>query len=189
MAIEYEATFANVEKKEIKNKLKKLGAKLIKPEFLMRRVTFNLPSNERGKWVRVRDEWDKVTMSLKAIEGKGIESQKEIYLEINNFSEGEKFLTEIGCLRKAYQENKREIWKIGEVEICIDEWPFLEPFVEIEGKSEDSVKDIADKMGFDYAKAIFSSVDELYTAKYGVSEDQVVNKTPMITFGGDNPFL
>ena len=189
MAIEYEATFSNINKEIIRKKLKKIGGKLVKPETSMKRFAFNLPSNERGKWLRVRDEGDKITMSFKAIEGKGIESQKEVELVIDNFEHGVNFLKSIGCHEKAYQESKREIWEIDNTYIMIDEWPFLEPLVEIEGSDEKSVKSVAEKLGFDYSKAIFSSVDELYTEKYGVSEDVVVNKTPRIAFGDENPFV
>lgn len=189
MPIEYEATFSNINKEAIRKKLRKLNAKLIKKESLMKRTVFNLPSNERGKWLRVRDEGDKITMSYKSIEGKGIESQKEICLNIDNFNSAVLFLESLGCHKKAYQETKREIWEIDDVEICIDEWPFLEPFVEIEGKNEGAVKKIALKLGFNYSKAIFSSVDEQYMAKYSISEDQVVNKTPEIKFDMKNPFV
>ena len=80
MKTEYEATFLNIDKNEIQERLRKLGAKLIKPEFLQKRVTFNLPSGHeiRGAWIRVRDEADKVTMSLKIVDGDKIENQKEI---------------------------------------------------------------------------------------------------------------
>lgn len=189
METEYEATFSNIDKNIVRNKLKSIGAILIRKEFLMKRVTFNLPSNEKGKWLRVRDEDGKVTMSMKAIIGDGIESQKEIYLEVNDFKSAESLLVSIGCHKKAYQENKRELWNLGDVEIAIDEWPFLEPFVEIEGPNEQQVVKVSELLGFDYSKAIFSSTDEQYTAKYGVSEDKVVNYTPRIAFGDENPFI
>ena len=65
MKIEYEATFFPVEKEEIRNKLKSLGAELVKPEFLQQRVVFYLPKGHgvEGGWLRVRDEGDKVTAS------------------------------------------------------------------------------------------------------------------------------
>ena len=56
MDIEYEATFVNINKDEIRKRLKDSGAKLIKPEFLQKRVNFNpskyLPtrSNEKLKF-------------------------------------------------------------------------------------------------------------------------------------------
>lgn len=191
MNIEYEATFQDINKDEIRKKLKKIGAKLIKPEFLQERVTFNLPSGHeiKGGWLRVRNEGDKITMSLKIIDGDKIENQKEIMLKVDNFKEAENMLSMIGCKKKAYQESKRELWVIDGTEVTIDEWPFLEPYVEIEGKSEEAVKEVSKKLGFDYKKALFCSVDTLYSKKYLVSEEFVCNEVSEIKFKGKNPFI
>ena len=40
MNIEYEATFTGINKDDIRTRLKNIGANLIKPEFLMKRVVF-----------------------------------------------------------------------------------------------------------------------------------------------------
>ena len=190
MYTEYEAKFPNIDKDKIRKTLKKAGAKLIKPEFLQRRVVFNLPKGPDGKsWLRIRDEVDKITMSLKEAKGNKIEDQKEIMLIIDSFDKGVEFLKKIGCREKAYQENKREIWQLDGVEICIDEWPFLEPFVEIEGNSEEKVKSVAEKLGFDYSKARFGSTDILVMEKYGLSSETINNKIPKLTFDMENPYL
>lgn len=191
MDIEYEATFTNIEKTEIREKLQKLGANLVKKEIMMKRSVFLLPNEDSssGKWLRVRDEGNEITLSLKNIEGEGkIEDQKEICLTINNQKDAEALLETIGCTRKAYQENLRECWELEGVEICIDEWPHLEPFVEVEGKSEEDVKRISEKLGFNWQNAIFDSVDYLYNKKYGVSREDVCDRTPQITFD-ENPFI
>lgn len=191
MNIEYEATFTNINKDEIRGKLKEAGAKLVRPEFTQRRVTFNLPKghDNRNAWLRVRDEGDKITLSLKAVDGEKIENQKEICLQVDNFEEAEKLLVEIGCVKKSYQVTKREIWNLDEVEIMIDEWPFLEPLLEIEGKNEKDVKEASQKLGFDYSKAKFCAVGTLYAEKYNLPEGIINNKTPLITFDTENPFL
>jgi len=191
MKTEYEATFTNIKKEEMRYILKKSGATLIKKEFLQKRITFNPPSNLNLKkaWLRIRDEQDKITLSFKQVLGNKIEDQKEICLKINNFEEAELLLTTLGCKKKAYQENKREIWKLEDCEITIDEWPFLEPFLEIEGPSEKSVKIISKKLGFNYEKAIFGSIDLLYSKKYNISKDIVCNQTPKIVFNMKNPFM
>ena len=191
MDIEYEATFKNINKNEIRKLLKKVGARLIKPEFMQKRVVFHLPKGHeiKGGWLRVRDEADKITMSLKVIDGNKIKDQKEICLTVNNFEEAENFLVLIGCEKKAYQENKRELWKLNNVEIMIDEWPFLEPFIEVEGKSEKTVRQVCKKLGLNYSEAIFSSTDVLIQQKYGISLDRINNKTPKIIFNMKNPFL
>lgn len=94
----------------------------------------------------------------------------------------------LGCKKKAYQETKREIWAIDKVDIMMDEWPFLKPFVEIEGYNEESVKAVAQKLGFDYSDARFCSVDTIYAEKYNISKYQINNKTPKIVFDMENPF-
>jgi len=172
MEIEYEATFSNIDKEEMREKLKDIGASLIYPEFLQIRTAFFLPkANEvDGGWVRLRQEQDKITLSLKVFDGDQIEDQKEIALEVEDFHTAKQFLEGIGCKQKAYQENKRELWKIGDIEITIDEWPFLEPFIEIEGKSEKEIKGVAEKLGFNYLKAIFGPVGILYNRKYNVPD-------------------
>jgi len=188
MNIEYEATFPDINKDEIRAGLKKVGAKLLRSEFLMKRVSFYAPDKGKHKWLRVRDEGDKITMSLKIIGKKNnIEDQKEICLEIDDFNRGISFLESIKCGKKAYQESKREIWDLDGVEICIDEWPFLEPFVEVEGKNEEEVKRASEKLGFDYGQAMFCSVADLYSSKYGISEDIICNHIDRITFD-KNPF-
>ncbi|KKQ44495.1 MAG: hypothetical protein US63_C0026G0014 [Candidatus Moranbacteria bacterium GW2011_GWC2_37_8] len=190
MQIEYEATFPNIDKNEIRERLRKLGAELIRPEFLQKRVNYYFPSGHeiKGGWLRVRDEADKITLSLKVINDGGIEEQKEICLHINSFNDARLLLENMGCRNKSYQETKREIWKLDGVEICIDEWPYVEPFVEVEGKSEDEVKNVSEKIGFNYDDARFCAVDTLYNEKYGISKDDI-NNTKEITFKIENPFL
>jgi len=191
MAIEYEATFANINKDQVRARLQQAGATLVKPEFLQKRLNFELPTGHeiKGGWLRVRQEDDKTTMSLKIIDGDKIEDQQEICLYIDSFSEGINFLKSIGCEEKAYQESKREIWSLAGTEITIDEWPYLEPYVEIEGSSEEDVKKISTKLGFDYNKAIFGSVDIQYNKKYGLTNDYINNTIKRITFNEPNPFL
>ena len=190
MDVEFEATFANIDKNETRTKLVKAGGQLIKPEFLQMRSVFSLPKGNEipGAWLRVRNESDKVTMSLKIVNGSKIEDQKEIYLVVNNAKAAEEFLETLGCKRKAFQESKRELWKLDDVEVTLDEWPFLEPFVEIEGKSEKSVKKACKKLNFNYEQAIFGAVDVLYAKKYNISKEQINEKTPLIKFNSKNPF-
>lgn len=152
MKIEYEATFPNINKDEIRQRLMAAGADLLRPEFLQKRCTFNFPVGHEiaGGWLRVRDEGDKITMTLKVVDGDQIHNQKEITLKVDDFAEAEKFLVTMGCRKKSYQETRRELWILDGVEITIDEWPFLEPCVEVEGRSEEAVKNVSEKIGFDY---------------------------------------
>jgi adenylate cyclase class 2 len=191
MQTEYEATFSNINKDEVRQRVKAAGAKLIHAERLMRRTVFTPPRRENieDSWLRVRDEGDKTTMSLKVVSGHSIEDQKESYLEVNDYDAAVDFLKSIGCQQKAYHETKREMWDLDGVDICIDEWPFLEPFVEVEGKDEAAVRAVSEKIGFNYQKAIFCAVDYQYSQKYGLSEHEINNNTPKIAFEMENPFI
>lgn len=191
MNIEYEATYTNINKDEVRTKLATAEAELVRKEFLQKRVVFKLPEGNHinGGWLRVRDEGDRITMSLKVVDGDQIHDQKETMLVVDDFEEARKFLLGIGCKEKAYQESKRELWKLNGVEITIDEWPFLEPFVEVEGESEEKVKEVSEKIGFDYNLAKFCAVDVLYSEKYGFDVDVINNQTPLILFDMENPFV
>lgn len=191
MDIEFEAMFENIDKDDMRERLKEAGATLVRPEFLQKRVAFNLPpGNEiRGGWLRVRDEVDKVTMSLKIIDGDAIHDQREICIMVDNYENAIALLDAIGCRKKAFQESKRELWKLGNVEITIDEWPFIHPFVEVEGSSEKGVREASEKLGFDWNEALFGEVALLVNRQYGVPRDYVNNETPEIVFDGENPWL
>ena len=191
MEIEYEAVFTNIEPDSCRAVLTSAGAELARAEYMQTRSSFNLPESvltQKG-WARVRDEGDKITMSVKSIEGEGIESQKESCVTVDSFKQAESLLTQLGCDKKAYQETKRELWMLDGVEVTIDTWPFLEPFVEVEGSSEAVVKAVAEKLGFEWATAKFCAVDTLYSEKYDISTDQINNHTPEILFDMANPFV
>jgi adenylate cyclase class 2 len=113
MEIEYEATFANINKYQVREKLRQLGAKIVKPEILMKRVVLWMPKGHEieGGWLRVRDEGDKITMTFKVVDGNEIHNQKEINLTIDNFDNGVAFLESVGAKRKSYQETKLSLIK------------------------------------------------------------------------------
>ena len=188
MQTEFEATFTKINKQELRNNLHKAKAKLIRPEFLQRRENF-FPIEDNKGWIRVRDEGNKVTMSYKRLENRErIDGQKEICLEVDDYEKAKEFLQVMNCEWKSFQETKRELWDLDGVEICIDEWPFLEPFVEIEGNSEQEVKQVCDKLGFDYSEAKFCAVGDLYEERYNIPLKIINNQTPKIIFDMKNPF-
>lgn len=189
MNIEYEATFYPIDKDDVRSRLRRAGAELIRPEFTQKRMNFNLPQGHEidGAWIRVRDEGDKISLTLKIVDGDRIENQKEVITEVSDFEATQRLLEHIGCRPKAFQETRRELWRLDEVEIMIDEWPWLEPFVEIEGKSEAAVRLASEALGFDYTEAHFCAVDTLYAKRYGITKEEI-NNTKVAAFDLRNPF-
>lgn len=183
----------NIEREAFVEALKNARATLTRPETLQRRVTLDLPAEKRNAntWLRVRDEGDSVTtLTLKSVDGKTITGQKEILVKVDDFDGAVALLESIGCEKKSFQESKRELWKIGDVDITIDTWPFLDPYVEVEGPSEAAVKDATVKLGLDYSQAIFDTVNEIYKRKYGKTLDELDREVlKNFTFTIPNPFL
>jgi len=169
MKHEYEAKFLNIEEDKIKSLLKTLGAKLTKPKQLLKRAIFeNDVTNASHSWVRLRDEGDKITLTLKkVVDASTIHGTKEIELRVNDFEKTSRFLEGIGLEKKRYQENYREEWQLGDIIFDFDTWPDMPMFLEIEGPDEITIKDVAGKLGLDYSQVKFGSIDTVYIKEYG----------------------
>ncbi len=127
-------------------------------------------------------------MTYKRQDSSLIDGMREIEVTVDDFNLAFELLTYLGCKYKAYQETRRELWELNGVEVTIDEWPYLEPFVEVEGHSEGEVKEVSNTLGFEWETAHFGAVDTLYSEKYGVTEKHINEETPEILFDKPNPF-
>lgn len=178
METEIEAKWLNIDTEAFRKTLKAVGAALKVPERLMSRRVFDYPDHRLekiGGWVRVRDEGDKVTMSYKQLNDRTLHGTKEVTITVNDFITACSFLESVGFVCDALQETKRESWKLGDVEIEIDTWPWIPSFIEIEAKSEDELKLAAKTLGLDYADALHGSVETAYQAVYDVTEEEIDN--------------
>ena len=184
MQTEIEAKFLDIDPSELRAVLRKKGAVQEYQERLMRRKTFDDADGRLrkiGGWVRVRDEGDKVTLSYKQLNDRTLHGTKEITVTVDDFDAACSFLEAVGFKQKSYQETKREKWTLYGSEITIDTWPWIPTFVEIESPDEKTLKDIADKLGFDWKDALHGSVETAYQRDYDVTEDEI-DGWKMITF-------
>ena len=183
---EIEAQFLDIDKDEIRKRLEEAGAKLVKPEVLMKRTVFDVGPHT---FARVRDEGGgKIVMTYKNVrDDTSIMGTKEVNVEIDSYENGVLLMASCGLEKKAEQESYRETWMLGPVEICIDTWPWIPTFVEIEGPSEELVWETAEKLGLDKTKAKFGSVDTTYQHYYGIDTDTVNSHTPKILFEMEPP--
>lgn len=176
MQTEIEAKFLNIDLDEIREKLKAAGAKLEHPMRLMRRKNFDfndLSLEKIGGWVRLRDEGDKITLAYKQLNHRGLDGTKEVSVEVSDFDETSLLLEQIGLEQKSYQETKRESWTIQGVQVELDEWPWVKPFIEIEAPNETLLYDIADILGVNRADALHGSVEIVYQQEYDVTDAEV----------------
>lgn len=176
MQNEIEAKYTNVNHDELREKLKVVGAELVTPMFTMRRTLFDyedLRLDNKKAWLRVRQEADRVTMSFKQRSGLDIDSMKEVEVVVSDYESTRQILLESGLSIKAEQDQKREIWNLGECEVTLDEWPWIPTFVEIEGPSNEAVQSVSEQLGFIWGDAVFDSVDGLYLQHFDVTRTEI----------------
>ncbi len=176
MQKEIEATFLETDHDQIRERLTALGATRRQPEYVMRRAVFDLPDNrldQQAAWVRVRQEHNSVTVCYKQRLSESIDGMREIEFVASNYDLASEFLLAIGMKHKAYQETKREMWVLDGVEIMLDTWPWIPPYVEVEGKTEAAVRAVAERLGFDWSLALFDSADGVYQRYYDVTRTEI----------------
>lgn len=170
MKTEIEAKFADIDIEEIRAALKAAGAILEQPMRLMRRALIEEPHHAKEHaFIRIRDEGDKVTLAFKRRKdpyNPGIDGVKEIEVEVSNFDDTLTIFSEAGWHYITFQESRRETWKLGDAEVVIDEWPWLEPYIEVEGASEEIIRTAAEKLRLKWEDAQFVNIDVLYNKKY-----------------------
>jgi len=184
MHTELEAKFLDIYPETLREKLKAGGARQVHKERVMRRKVFDFPDlrlEKTGAWIRVRDEGDKITLSFKQLIDRSLCGTKEMTVAVSDFEEICKLLKAIGLEERSYQETKREKWLWDTSEITIDTWPWIPTFVEIEGESEEKIRDHAQKLGFDWNAVLHGSVETAYQKYYDVTEEEV-DSWPLITF-------
>jgi adenylate cyclase class 2 len=170
MKTEIEAKFLNVDFDEIRQRLVGLGAVCEQPMRLMRRTLLDVhrrtPEENYSSFLRLRDEGDKVTLTLKEFREKSLTGASEREVIVSDFDETKTILEEIGVKFTTFQESKRETWHIDGGEVVLDEWPWIPRYIEVEGPTEETVKDIAAKLGFNWDDAVFGSVDVIYGMEF-----------------------
>lgn len=178
MHTEIEAKWLNINIDDMRKCLKEAGATLITPERMMTRSVFDYPDKRLeniGGWVRVRDEGDKITLSYKQLNDRTMHGTKEVTVVVDDFESACVFLESIGLERYAFQETKRESWKLDGVEIELDTWPWIPSFVELEARNETDLRTVAAKLGLELEHALHGSVETAYQAVYEVGEAEIDN--------------
>ena len=174
MNIEFEAKFY-INPETLKQRIKEQGGQCIQPVNLMKRWIF-LDGNKQDSWVRVRDEGDKVTLSYKSFDNsKKIDSLHELEITVSDFEKTCQMIELLGYQKARYIENMREVWQLSDCLLMIDQWPALQPFVEVEGPGAQEVENTVDQLGLDFGAAYFGPTSRLYEYEYGLSQNDFDN--------------
>ncbi|MDB5189069.1 MAG: uncharacterized protein JWL82_26 [Parcubacteria group bacterium] len=193
MKPEIEVKFLAVDHDDMRKKLQKLGAKCTAPMRLMKRVILDFPDRrlqkgEHNSFVRVRDEGDKITLTFKQFKSRTVDGAYETETIVKSFDDTVNIFTSIGLEVVSFQESKRETWAYGDYEIVLDEWPWLEPYIEIEGESEDGLRSIAVELGLHWVDAVFGGVMRAYRVQYPNTEPhEAIGNMAEVRFGAPPP--
>ncbi len=188
MQPEIEVKFLNLNHDEIRLKLGALGAICEKPMRLMRRAMLDhldnrLHKDKPAKNLRVRDEGDKVTVTFKSGSDGGQNYSGEAETIVQDFNKMIEIFKLAGLHVYSFQESKRETWVYKNSEVVLDEWPWLNSFIEIEGPDEATIQEIAKDLSFDWQEAKRGSVDTAYCDQYlGMTRNESIADLPEVKF-------
>ena len=121
--------------------------------------------NNSKKWIRLRKTNGKTTLTVKHIladNETNIQQMMETEMVVPSMKEANDFLQALGYSHKSYQEKRRISYVLNNHEIDIDTWPGLPTYMEIEGESEEDLKQILNLLGYSMNDAVSCTVDEVY---------------------------
>lgn len=161
MHTEYEVRVLEIDSDSIIRKLDELGAEF-QGDYLQQRYVYDFIPKIEGKWIRLRTNGDKTTLTIKNVVSSKIDGTQELEIEVDDFEKTNLILNELGFLAKGYQENRRRQYLLDGVEVDIDSWPLIPTYLEIEGQCEEDVYQILEKLDISRDSATSEDVEGIY---------------------------
>ncbi len=193
MTTEIEIKFLNIDHDTIREKLRGIDAICTKPMRLMRRAIIDYPdrrlqTGEHNSFIRVRDEGDVTTLTFKQFQSLSVDGAKEITTTVNSFADTIKIFEAIGLTVLSCQESKRETWTFRDCEIVLNEWPWLNPYIEIEGPDRLALQHVCQLVGLNWEEGVYGDVMVAYRHQYpNLKEHETVGSLPEVKFTTEPP--
>jgi adenylate cyclase class 2 len=172
---EIEVKFLDIDPKKIEKSLIALGAKKIYDRVFKDRV-FDFPGyplDSKASWVRLRDKGEKITLSFKqrlgVVKGKNDKGMEEVEVIVNDFEQTSLLLEKLGMIQKFNQEKCRVHFELETTDIDLDTSPMIPTYLEIEGKSWEKVKNLAEKLDLKWKDKKKMSTMQIYEL-HGINE-------------------
>lgn len=133
-----------------------------------------------NKWIRLRQTGDQITITVKHIlencnitdglQQYGLSSINETEINVDSIEVANELLETLGFYHRNYQEKKRisYIYEPLSLEIEIDTWPMIPPYVEVEGKSEEEIYKFIELLGYSREHVKIANTSGVY-AMYGIN--------------------
>lgn len=136
-------------------KLSEAGAKfqcrIVQTDTYFNDVENKLTSSGIGLRLRheISDETEKVILTCKGPRKKAMfKSRREIEVKLfpEDFSNMVDLLGMLGFEKVLVFEKRRDLWRLGDCDVCLDEVPMLGCFVEVEGSDEHRITGVLNKL-------------------------------------------
>ncbi len=138
METEYEVKILGINVSDVILKIGKLKFK--EPKVLdFRRYVYDIKAGDSA-WLRLRTDSKKTTLTYKNFIKNAVDGVQELEVKVDDFEKTHELLLTLGYEYTAYQENRRTLYENDEIELAIDEWPHIDPYLEIEGKNIEVVE-------------------------------------------------
>lgn len=172
MPIEHEAKVLDIDPDGLKARILAVGGEQVAGPRLMRRHVYDIVPGDMSKWIRLRDTGTETTLCVKEIRSDAIDGTLEVETPVGDFAATNELLGMLGFKPKSYQENRRTSFVLDGVELELDEWPRIPPYLEIEGPAKDDVLRVAAKLGFSEDQLTGENTRKVY-ARYGIDLDSI----------------
>lgn len=172
MKIEYEIRILDIDINEMIKKVINLHATKI-GKYHQKRYVYDFCPIEKGRWIRLRTNGEKNTLTIKEIHSEGIDGTNELEITVSDFNDTNEILKKLGYSPRSYQENFRMEFELDSVKLDFDKWPMIAPFLEIEGDSKERVLAVANKLGVTKEQITTNNVDVIYKLEYGINIDKI----------------
>jgi adenylate cyclase class 2 len=165
--IEYEGKVLDIDSERVKARILSAGGRQIAGPQLMRRYVYDIVPGDMTKWIRLRDTGTETTLCVKEIRSDSIDGTLEVETAVGDFTATNDMLRMLGFTPKSYQENRRTSFVLDDVQLELDEWPQIPPYMEIEGRTKEDVLRVAALLGYDEEQLTGENTMKVY-ARYGI---------------------
>ncbi len=135
--MEYEVKVLDIDVDDIIGRLSSIGAEY-RGDFAMRRWVYAQSGTK--EMVRLRSDGNSITLTYKRLNNEDIGGVEEMEVAVSDFAMTDAIFKRLGFDETYYQENKRKLYVLGNTEFCIDTWPLIPTYLEIESTSEAEVQ-------------------------------------------------
>ena len=167
---EYELRVLDIDKEKFIKDIEKCGAKFV-DNYEQKRYVYDFNPIDEKRWIRLRTDGKKTTLSIKEYKDDSIGGTDEIEIEVSDMEKTNLILEKLGYHKRSVQENKRTRYILDNVEIDIDTWPHLNTYVEFEADCEEKIKKVLDKLDIDIKDTTTMNAQSIYLSLGYTKED------------------